>query len=77
MLICCLNAGAARPYGTRGRQSVPAAPQKQQKANGSIFREGAREHSHGASLGTQAVRRRCEEEVTKAGGGGGGLEQDV
>lgn len=47
----------------------PAAPRKQQKANESTFGEGAREHSHGASLGTAR-----EEE---AGGGGGGLEQDV
>lgn len=61
-----------------GRQSVPAAPQKQQKANRSIFGEGAREHSHRASLGTLAARRRtCEEEATKAGGDGGGLGQDV
>lgn len=61
-----------------GRQSVPAAPQKQQKANRSIFGEGAREHSHRASLGTLAARRRrCEEEATKAGGNGGGRGQDV
>lgn len=73
-----MNAGAAGPYGTCGRRSVLAAPQKQQKANGSTFGEGAREHSHGASLGTPTVWRRCEEEAAKAGGGGGGgLEQDV
>lgn len=81
VFVCCMNDGAAGPYGTCGRQSVPAAPQKQQKANRSIFGEGAREHSHGASLGTLAARRRrCEEQATKAGGGGGGgggLEQDV
>lgn len=76
--VCCTNAGAAGPYGASGRQSVPAAPPKQHKASGSTFREGAREHSHGASLGTlSAKRRRCEEEAMKAGGSGGGLEQDV
>lgn len=72
-----LNVGAAGPYGTCGRQSVPAALQKQQKTNRSIFGEGAMEHSHRASLGTLATRRRRENEATKAGGGGGGLEQDV
>lgn len=78
LCVCCMNAGAARPYGTSGRQSVPEAPPKQHKAHRSIFREGAREHSHGASLGTlSAKRRRCEEEATKAGGSGGGLEEDV
>lgn len=78
LCVCRMSAGVARPYGTRGRQSVPAAPPKQHKAVRSIFREEAREHSHGASLGTLAVkRRRCEEEATKAGGSGGGLEQDV
>lgn len=73
-----MNAGAAQPYGMQGKQFVPAAPRKQQKENRSIFREGAREHSHGASLGTLAVRRRrCEEEATLTGGVEGGLEQDV
>lgn len=37
---------------------------KQQRAkNRSTFGEGAREHSHGASLGAPTVRRRCEEEA--------------
>lgn len=75
--MCLLNAGAAGPYGICSRQSVPAALQKQQKANRSIFGEGAMEHSHRASLGTLAMRGRREKEATKAGGGGGGLEQDV
>lgn len=79
MCSWCMNTGAAGPYGARGRQSVPASPQKTTESEKQVYLRGGSQRAFPRSLIRDSD---SAEEVRGRGGwaggdGGGGLEQDV